>query len=232
MRGDAVHAVEGLNRRTRALQDQSLRLKALRDRLRRDLEDKEAEVQTLSDRIDKLTKVSELFRVLMDLLVLKQVKSVEGIVTEGFRSVFYDQELSFESDVGPKYNKIAVDFYVRQGSKDDPLSHRGKPLDSFGGGPSSVASLILRVLAVMRMGRWPLLVLDEALGAVSEEYADQTALFLKGLAQKVGMDILLVTQTQKQSFCDHAASAYRCFEVVEEDGTRHLALRSLKRGDS
>jgi ABC-type Fe3+/spermidine/putrescine transport system ATPase subunit len=82
------------------------------------------------------------------------------------------------------------------------------------------------------MGRWPLLVLDEALGAVSEEYADQTALFLRNLAQKVGMDILLVTQTQKQSFCDHAASAYRCFEVVEEDGTRHLALRSLRRGDS
>lgn len=232
MRGDSIYALEGLSQRSRDLQDRSLRLKALRDHLRLDLSTKEAEVQLLSERIDKLTKVGELFRVLMDLLVIKQVKSVEGIVTEGFRSIFFDQELSFESDVGPKYNKIAVDFFVRQGSKDDPLSHRGKPLDAFGGGPSSVASLILRVLTVMRLGQWPLLVLDEALGAVSEEYADQTALFLRGLAQKVGMDIMLVTQTQKQSFCDHAASSYKCFEAIEEDGTRHLTLRSLKRGDS
>lgn len=217
--------------RARSLRDRSLRLKALRDKLRSDLAGRETEVAELSLSIEKLTKVGELFRTLLDMLVVKQVRSVENIVTEGFKSIFYDQELSFESDIGPRYNKIAVDFAIREGGKDNPLSVRGRPMSSFGGGPTSVASLILRVLATLRLGREPLFALDEALGAVSEDYSDQTALFLRNLAQKMGIDILLVTQTQKQSFCDHAATSYKCSQVIGDDGTRHLTLRSLKRGD-
>lgn len=195
--------------------------------MRDDLAVKQAEVATLSQRIELLVKVGELFRTLMDLMVVKQVRVVEEIVTEGLQSIFHDLDLSFESDIVPRYNKIAVDFYIRQGQKDDPLSFRGRPLESFGGGPSSVASLVLRVFTVIRLKLWPVLILDEALGAVSDEYTDQTALFLRTLAQKLGVDILLVTH--KQAFLDHANAAYRCSEVVEEDGsTRRLALRSIK----
>lgn len=230
MRSDPVHAVEGLNQRVQALRDKSIRFKTLRDRLQRDLRDKEAEIGVLSARIERLTKVGELFRTLMDMLVVEQVRSVENIVTEGFKSIFHDQKLSFESDIGPKYNKISVDFHIREGDKDNPLSIRGRPLEAFGGGPCSVASLVLRVLTVMRLGRWPLFVLDEALGAVSEEYSEETAHFLRDLSEKMGIDIMLVTQTQKQSFCDQATWAYKCSQEVKEDGTRHLTLRGLKRG--
>ena len=83
------------------------------------------------------TKVGELFRLLMDLLVVKQVRSVENVVTEGLRTIFHDLELAFEADVGPKYGKVSVEFFIRQGAKDDPLSHRGRPLEAFGGGPST-----------------------------------------------------------------------------------------------
>ncbi len=217
-----------MSARSRSLRDRALRLRTLRDQLNRDRGVLETEVQSLSERIEKLTKVGELFRALLDLLVVKQVKSVEDVVTEGLRTIFHDQELSFESGVSTRYSKVAVDFFIREGSKDNPLSHRGPPKDAFGGGPLSVASLILRVLTVMRMGRWPLFVLDEALGAVSEDYSEETAQFLRELAQKMGLDIILVTQTQKQSFCDHANSAYKCVQVVEDDGTRHMALRSIK----
>lgn len=230
MRSDSVHAVEGLSQRVQALRDKSVRLKTLRDRLQQDLQDKRDDVAALSSRIEKLTKVGELFRTLMDMLVVDQVRSVETVVTEGFRTIFHDQELSFESDIGPKYNKISVDFKIREGAKDNPFAPRGHPLSSFGGGPASVASLILRVLTVMRLGRYPLFILDEALGAVSEEYSEETAQFLRDLSEKMGIDIMLVTQTQKQSFCDQASLAYRCSQEALEDGTRYLALRTLKRG--
>lgn len=230
MRSDPIYAIKGLNDRVRDLRDKSLRLKTLQDRLKNDLDARQAEVESLSVRIEKLTKVGELFRTLMDLLVVKQVRSVENIVTEGFHSIFHDLDLSFESDIGPKFNKVSVDFYLRQGSKDDPLSHRGRPLEAFGGGPTSVADLILRVLTVMRLGRWPLFILDEALGAVSDEYVDQTGQFLRDLAQKMKTDVLLVTH--KPAFSDQAAVAYRCSEVVEGDGRRHLTLRDLRRGGS
>jgi len=224
---DEVHAVEGLSQRVRALSDQALRLTTLRGQVQKDLSVKQAEVATLSERIDLLTKVGELFRALMDIMVVKQVRVVEEIVTEGLQSIFFDLDLSFESDIVPRYNKIAVDFFIRQGKKDDPLSFRGRPLESFGGGPSSVASLVLRVITVLRLKLFPMLVLDEALGAVSDEYTDPTALFLRTLARKMGVDILLVTH--KQAFLDHADVAYRCSEIVDEDGTtRRLALRSIK----
>jgi hypothetical protein len=134
--------------------------------------------------------------------------------------------LSCEADVGPKWGKIAVEFFFRQGDKDSPLSYRGRPLGSFGGGPSSIASLILRVLTVIRLKLWPVLVLDEALGAVSADYVDQTGRFLDRLTKKMGLDVLLVTH--KDAYLDHANATYRCSEVVENDGTRRLVLEGVK----
>lgn len=212
--------------RVRALGNRSAQLVALRDRLTVELTRKQAEVGELTDRVEKLSKVGELFRLLMDLLVDKQVRVVEGVVTEGLRSIFHDLALSFEAEVGAKYNKVSVDFFMRQGSKEDPLSHRGKPLEAFGGGPSSVASLVLRILTVLRLKLYPVLVLDEALASVSDEYVDQTGRFLASLADKMGIDALLVTH--KQAFLEHADTAYRCEEVTEGDGTRCLSVRSLK----
>lgn len=226
MSGDAVHAVSLLNDRIRALSNRSAQLVALRDRLSDELKSKQAEVQDLTGQIEKLSKVGELFRLLMDLLVDKQVRVVEGVVSEGLQSIFHDLNLSFEAEVGVRSNKVSVDFYMRQGAKDATVSHRGRPLEAFGGGPSSVASLVLRILTVLRLKRYPVLVLDEALGAVSDEYTDQTGRFLASLSEKMGIDVLLVTH--KQAFLEHADVAYRCEEVSEADGSRRLSVRSLK----
>lgn len=230
MPGDALHAGEGLAARVRALGHRSSQLVALRDRLTVELARKQAEIGALSDRIEKLTKVGELLRLLMDLLVNKQVRVVEGVVTQGFQTIFHDQILSFEAEVGTKYNKVSIDFFVRCGAKGDPLSHRGKPLESFGGGPATVASLVLRIITILRLKRFPLLMLDEALLAVSDEYTDQTSRFLARLADKLGIDVLLVTHNH--SFLNHANTAYRFESTEGGDGGKStpplLTLRSLK----
>ena len=226
MSSDPLHAVEGVADRVRALSRRSTQLVTLRDRLASELSQKEAEVQELGFQIERLTKVSELFRKLMDLLVDKQVRAVENIVTEGLKSIFDNLDLSFEADVGPKYNKIAVEFFLRSGAKDSPVSHRGPPLEAFGGGPSSVASLILRILTVLRLKRYPILFLDEALAAVSAEYVDAAGRFLTSLSERLKVVILLVTH--QQGFLDHAVRAYRCTEDAGDDGTTWLSLKDLK----
>lgn len=225
MSSDAVHGLEGLSQRVQAVGVRSVRLVTLRDQLVSDLAETRSEIERLSGEVELLTKVGELFRMLMDKMVTNQVHVIEQIVTEGLQSIFHDLDLYFESEIGPKYNKIAVDFYIRQGPADDPLSHRGRPLEAFGGGPTSVASLTLRVLSVLRLKLWPFLILDEALGAVSDEYTSPTARFLQTLAAKMNMDILLVTH--KPAFTDHADLAYRCAETI--DGTsRSLVLKEIK----
>jgi len=224
MSGDTLHSLEVLSRRLRTVENTSTKLATLRDRVASELAGKQAEVVYLDSEIEIVTKVVELFRVLMDQLVEKQVKSIEKIGTEGLQTIFADLNLSLESEVAPKHNKIAVDFFIRRGVKGSVRSHRGRPLEAFGGGPSSVVSLILRILAIKRMKLWPLLVLDESLNAVSNEYVEATSQFLKSLADKLGFDILLVTH--KPPFLDHADISYRCVESTEADGvSTYLTLR-------
>jgi len=174
-------------------------------------------------KLDVLAKVGELFRALMDRLVLDHVRSIESIVSEGLRSIFHDQDLTFGAEVGQRYNRIAIDFFIEQGT--DKLPIKGHPLESFGGGPASISSLVLRILALLRLKRWPVLLLDETLGAVSDEYIDQTGRFLKKLAETTGISILLVTH--KQAFIDHATVAYQGSEVGEFS-ERHLHLHRLR----
>ena len=224
MSSDQVHTLDGLTDRVRAVGDSTARLEALRDRVQDDLTAKEQEVERLTKRLVAFAKVGELFRALMDKLVNDQVRAVEDVVTEGLRTIFHDLDLSFEATVGPKRNAISVDFYIRQGDKEDPLSIRGRPLDAFGGGPTSVSSLILRVLTLLRLKRRPILALDESLGAVSEEYTDHTGRFLQRMAESMKIDILLVTH--KPAYLDHANVSYRCAEI-SEGTSRRLILRNV-----
>jgi chromosome segregation ATPase len=225
MPSDTLHALQGVNRgRVKALGDQVTRLQAVRDQVAQELSDRQREVDQLSVQLDKLTKVGELLRKLMDLLVLDQVKTIEGVVTEGLRAIFPDLPLAFEAEVGTKYNKISIDFFLRQGT--DETAVRGSPLDNFGGGPTSVSSLILRLLSLLRLNRAPILFLDETLAAVSDEYIDEAGQFLAKLAEKAKIDILLVTH--KAALLDHAGTSYQGFEDSRDDGTWSLGLRKIK----
>lgn len=219
MQSDAIRS--GHRLRVKALREKASGIQALRAQLQRDLDLRTQEVEALTLKVDQLNKVGELFRALMDRLVVDHVKSIESVVTEGLRTIFVDLDLSFEASVTTRYNKIAIDFNLRQDNQRMPI--KGHPLEAFGGGPSSVAALILKVLAMRRLKKWPLLALDETLAAVSDEYIDQTGVFLRQLAEKTGFSILLVTH--KPSFLEHAVNGYKGTEIVAEDGTRHLRLQ-------
>lgn len=229
MSGDPLYALQGVTlgelvRRAGAVRDKHNKLVALRDQLSEDLASKEREVQDLESEIEVLNLVVELFRVLMDHLVEKQVGVVESLSTKGLQKVFPDLDLSLEAEVLPKYNKISIEFFLRRGAKTSPYSIRGRPLEAFGGGPSSIVSLILRIITITKLKLAPILVLDESLVAVSDDYIDLTSHFLRALTAKLGFDIILVTH--KTAFLEHADDAYRCSEEVEDNGaSTHLVLR-------
>jgi hypothetical protein len=211
--------------RLQAVRDQAARLQALRDQTLEDLDGRSREVESLTLLIDKLTLVGELYRALMDKLVLEQVRGIERVVTEGLKSIFFDLQLRFEADVVQRSNKINIDFFFRQGA--DDMAVRGHPLESFGGGPSSIASLVLRLLAILRLKRSPVIFLDETLGAVNgDEYIDAASQFLHKLAQTTGIDILYVSQ--KQGFVDHADVAYQA-SSSQAGGYWSLNLKQVER---
>ena len=227
MSSDSLRTRNGLTdwrRRVQALNDTTTRLQITRDRIAEELAARQLEVEALSLRIEKVTKAGELLHALMDKLVLDQVRTIEGVVTEGLHAIFPDLALAFEAEVGTKYNKIAIDFFLKQGTDDTAI--RGAPMESFGGGPTSVSSLILRLLALLRLKRFPFLLLDETLAAVSDEYVDEAGQFLRKLAASTGIDILFVTH--KAAFLEHAAHAFLGFEDTDDDGTWSLGLRRIR----
>lgn len=208
MQSDPLHAVEGVDgwaQRVQRLQNSAIRFKTVRDQLVDELTLTEEEIAELARRQEVLTKVSELYRVLMDQMVMGQVRTIETIVSEGLKTIFFDQDLSFRAEVSQKYNKISVDFYICQGDPDNG-GIKGSPLDSFGGGPSSIASLILRILTLLRLKRKRVLLLDETLAAVSDDYIEATGLFLQKLAETSNLSLLMVTH--KPSFLEHASLSY------------------------
>lgn len=175
--------------------------------------------------MEKLARVEELFRALLDVLVVNRVRVLEGVVSDGFQTIFTGQNLHFESDIGPKYGKVSIDFKIRQGGGDDGIIIRGSPLGSFGGGPASVASLILRVLTLLRLKRYPFLILDEVLQAVSDEFVDPTGRFLEGLARSMGVHVLMVTH--KPAYLDHATRSYQAHEESMAGGERAIRMKRL-----
>jgi hypothetical protein len=209
MQSDTLHAVERVNgwsQRVQHLQNSAIRLRVVRDQLVDELTGKVEEIDELTRRQEILTKVSELYRVLMDQMVMGQVRMIETIVSEGLRTIFFDQDLSFRAEVSQKYNKISVEFYICQGDPDNG-GIKGSPLDSFGGGPSSIASLILRILTLLRLKRKKILLLDETLAAVSDDYIEATGHFLQKLAATSNLSLLMVTH--KPAFLEHASVSYQ-----------------------
>ena len=210
MHSDTLRSGHGL--RLSAVSKTAIELQTLRRKLQQDLDARTREVEVLTVRLDQLSKVGELFRVLMDRLVMDHVRSIEGVVTEGFKAIFWDQKLTFEAETSYAYNKVSIDFYVRQEKGNRVI--KAPPLEAFGGGCASIASLILRVLAMRRLNKWPLLVLDETLLAVSTQYVGLTSQFLRELAQKTGINILLVTHNTE--FLEHANISYQAEPDAEE----------------
>lgn len=227
MSGDAFHAIHDLSsweQRVQSIRKSVVRAQTMRDTIATDLSRKQAETAKLANFVERVAKAGELLRLLMDKLVLDQVRSIESVVSEGLRSIFFDQDLSFEAEVGQSRNKISIDLMVRSGL--DGISIVGPPLETVGGGVSSIASLTLRLLALMRLKKFPLLLLDETLSAVSDEYVDATGQFLAKLAAKTGIPILLVTH--KQAFLDHAKGAYQGFQDSDPGGGKLLTLKNLR----
>jgi len=87
----------------------------------------EKEISDLNSEVQILDKVAELFKFLLDEMILDNVKKVENLVTYGLKVVFPDQDLKFEGI--PKHGKgtIGIEFKT---VKDSQIV--GDVIESFG----------------------------------------------------------------------------------------------------
>lgn len=115
------------------------------------------------------------------------VKSIEGIATAGLTSVFAeDIELKLTQVI--RARRVEVDVSVVTDGLETPV------LEARGGGLAAVAAFLLRVtVLLLSRGTRRLLVLDEPFAHLSSEYAPRAAEFVAELAEKTGLQVIMVT---------------------------------------
>jgi hypothetical protein len=147
---------------------------------------------------------------------------VEELVTRALQAIF-DKNLSFHMVQSVRANRAEVDFVIRStyGGEviDTPV------LDARGGGTAAVVGFVLRlVVLLLTPGTRRFLALDESFAHVSASYEPRVAEFLREVADKAGVQILLITHSD--AYGDLADARYRLslgpdgITVVEE-GTEH-----------
>lgn len=182
------------------------RVQGRRDACARRLVDAEKEVLRLVIEEDVLDRVCNLFRILIDREVVDNAQTAERLLSEGLRTIFDDLNLSVRTEVDVQRGKVSVDLYTVQ-TQPNGVTTEAASTDAFGGSVSVVQSILLRIVVVMRRGLRPLLLLDESLAAVAEQYVPRVGLFLSELATRMGLDILVVTHNT--TLVETADKAYR-----------------------
>lgn len=168
------------------------------------------EIINLREQQEMLRKVAELFRSLVDQEIGEAAKAVERLQTEGLKKIFYDQDLSLSTEVSIHRGKVSMGLVTSQRREDGSVV-QGNSSQSFGASVSTIQSLLLRIIVLIRRGLRPVLILDESLNNLNPDYSYNTGLFLKALCEKLGLDILMVTHDE--SLYDTANKKYRVRET-------------------
>jgi hypothetical protein len=148
------------------------------------------EIETLRTEIDVLSKVSQVFKILLDKMVRDEIGKMAGLVTYGLKAAFEDQDLSFKPVIEKKNDRIYIT--LKTVNKDHECE-----FGSFGGSVAVIESFLLRIVCMIKLNLARVMLLDETFGAIGEEGTDyiySTSRFVKELCQKLNLDVLLVTQ--------------------------------------
>lgn len=182
----------------------------------------EAEEADARRKAELYQRCSEIFKKWLEDSLEKNVTSMADLATMGLRHVIQDQNLTFKIVQEAKYNRMAMKFLLEE--VDGNGSVEGDPLNSYGGGASAVISLVLRLAVMSRMKMGNLLLLDESMSFLANAYVSNAAAFMRHLAERTGVNILMVTHNP-----EFVANAHTAYEG-HKDGS--LKLRRLKVAES
>ena len=200
--------------------DRLTRMEILRTQHLRQQTAMEEEMKVLSHNIEVYTKTSVVLKSLLQDLVGENLLSIDKLVTEGLRRVFHDQvNVTFKSELVERNNQLQISFRTEQG----PAS--GSAMGSFGASVTVVESLLLRIIVVLKMGLAPVLILDESLAQVSDEYLEPVGSLIQSLCKDLGLTILLVTH--QHEFQETADVVYKA-DCTETGDIRTLTMKKIK----
>jgi ABC-type uncharacterized transport system YnjBCD ATPase subunit len=144
-------------------------------------------------------------------------RQVEGLVTRALQAIF-EENLSFHLVPSVKSNRAEIDFVLRSRYGDTEIDT--PVMDARGGGMAAVVGFVLRlVVLLLTPGARRVLFLDESFGMVSAEYEPRLAEFLRQVADKAGVQVVLITHSK--AYDDLADTSYEL--SLGADGATQMA---------
>jgi len=157
----------------------------------------------------KYELVSLLFQNISEQQQAVLIEKIERLVSLGLRSVF-EEDMTFIIKMQSKADQMNASFRLR-----DATGLETDIMDAKGGGVAVLVGVLLQIvmLTLMRGRLAQVLFLDESFSHVSDEYVPRVAVLMNTLANKLGMQIVLVTH--QPEFSEDADKVYR---FAKKDG--------------
>ena len=176
-----------------------------------------AEVARLRESIELHNKVLGVLTSVGEARQESAQRQVEGLVTRALQTIFAEN-LSFHLVPSIKGSQATVDFVLRSRYGDTEIDT--PVLEARGGGMAAVVGFVLRlVVLLLTPNARRILFLDESFGMVSAEYEPRVAEFLRQVADKAGVQIVLITHST--AYSDLADTSYEL--SLGADGATRLA---------
>lgn len=187
------------------LRSEADQAKGARSAVESELERSAKEVKRLEAEDEILDLSHTLLKKLMDREVTDAKQVVETLLTEGLQNVFNDQDLRVRAEVNEIRGKVSMDLMTVEKHADGMVTE-GVSDEANGGAVTTVQSVLMRIITTMQRELRPILVLDESLPAFDPKYVNDMMTFLTTLCERLGFDIILVTQNH--SLTNYATVAY------------------------
>lgn len=168
-----------------------------------------ARLKEIESRTAIITKTSEFLQTLSDTTRKQIIDKISMIVTDALQKV-KDPNLEFKMVLSTERNQIDLKFLI----KDTVTQNEYDIINSCGGSIADIVSFPLRVSLLMK---WEpelskLLILDEQFKYVSLADQEPLAEFVSQLSNKLGLQTLLITHSEKIS-----SKADKVFKVFQKN---------------
>ena len=184
-----------------------------------ELDTVETEHKQLLDRMDLHLKSMEYVKLLMTAVTQQDIAPLENLLSKGLQSIFSpDYSVSIEIDDRGK-DKTA-EFIVHKKNLTTG-NMEATPARETGFGIQTVLSFILQIFFLLYEGGAGILVWDEPLTQVSDEYLDRVFELINSLILDEGVSILGVTHDTR--LFEYANKIYRMTEgnLKEKEGNKY-----------
>lgn len=158
----------------------------------------QGEVDRLAALVDVEAKATVLLTSLGEEVQKQAQDQLEQLVTQGLQTIF-GTELSFHVVQSVRANQAVTDFVIRSsytGSDGSVREVDTSVLDARGGGMAAVVGFMIRLVVMLLTEKSRrVLLLDETFAHLSREYEPRLAEFMAQIAERAGVQIVLVTHS-------------------------------------